>query len=141
MFDSTLKRSAATLSVVAGLLAAAGPANAQILEGPLMAKPGPQPAALMSDGRDLAPKKSASNPVLDTGMFDHEWLKAPAGGKSGANPFFGGLGNDTLDSGAGADAASGAGGDRHTRSGGEVVPGDYFSPSSAEQASGFIYLQ
>jgi hypothetical protein len=36
MFSITLKRSAATLGVVAGLLAAAAPASAQILEGPLM---------------------------------------------------------------------------------------------------------
>ena len=36
MFSITLKRSAATLGVVAGLLAAAAPASAQILDGPLM---------------------------------------------------------------------------------------------------------
>ena len=36
MFSVTLKRSAATLGVVAGLLAAAAPASAQILDGPLM---------------------------------------------------------------------------------------------------------
>jgi hypothetical protein len=46
MFSITLKRSAATLGVVvAGLLAAAGPASAQILEGPVLAKAGPQPEA------------------------------------------------------------------------------------------------
>ena len=33
MFSITLKRSAATLGVVAGLLAAAAPANAQFWEG------------------------------------------------------------------------------------------------------------
>ena len=33
MFSSTLKQSLATLGVVAGLLAAAGPASAQILDG------------------------------------------------------------------------------------------------------------
>jgi hypothetical protein len=38
MNSNTLKRTAATLGVVAGLLAAAGPANAQILDGPLMPK-------------------------------------------------------------------------------------------------------
>ena len=42
MFSITLKRSAATLVVVAGLLAAAGPASAQILDGPVLAKAGPQ---------------------------------------------------------------------------------------------------
>jgi hypothetical protein len=40
MFSITLKRSAATLGVVAGLLAAAGPASAQILDGPVLAKAG-----------------------------------------------------------------------------------------------------
>ena len=41
MFGITLKRSAATLVVVAGLLAAAGPASAQILDGPVLVKAGP----------------------------------------------------------------------------------------------------
>ena len=45
MFSTTLKQSVATLSVVAGLLAAAGPASAQILDGPVLAKAGPQPEA------------------------------------------------------------------------------------------------
>jgi hypothetical protein len=35
MLSSTLKRTAATVGVVAGLLAAACPASAQILEGPV----------------------------------------------------------------------------------------------------------
>jgi hypothetical protein len=38
MFSITLKRSAATLGVLAGLLAAAAPASAQILDGPVLAK-------------------------------------------------------------------------------------------------------
>ena len=42
MLSTTLKRSAATLGVVAGLLAAAAPASAQILDGPVLAKAGPQ---------------------------------------------------------------------------------------------------
>ena len=42
MFSTTIKRSVATLGVVAGLLAAAGPASAQILDGPVLAKAGPQ---------------------------------------------------------------------------------------------------
>ena len=42
MFSTTLKQSVATLGVVAGLLAAAGPASAQILDGPVLAKAGPQ---------------------------------------------------------------------------------------------------
>ena len=45
MFNTTLKRSVATLGVVAGLLAAAGPASAQILDGPVLAKAGSQPMA------------------------------------------------------------------------------------------------
>jgi hypothetical protein len=52
MFSTTLKRSVATLGVMAGLLAAAGPASAQgggadftrfVVDGPLTAKAGPQP--------------------------------------------------------------------------------------------------
>jgi hypothetical protein len=45
MFSTTIKRSVATLGVVAGLLAAAGPASAQILDGPVLGKAGPQPEA------------------------------------------------------------------------------------------------
>jgi hypothetical protein len=45
MFSTTLKQSVATLGVVAGLLAAAGPASAQILDGPVLAKAVPQPQA------------------------------------------------------------------------------------------------
>ena len=45
MFSTTVKRSVATLGVVAGLLAAVGPASAQILDGPVLAKAGPQPEA------------------------------------------------------------------------------------------------
>ena len=45
MLSTTIKRSVATLGVVAGLLAAAGPASAQILDGPVLAKAGPQPEA------------------------------------------------------------------------------------------------
>ena len=45
MFSTTIKQSVATLGVVAGLLAAAGPASAQILDGPILAKAGPQPEA------------------------------------------------------------------------------------------------
>jgi hypothetical protein len=45
MFSTTIKQSVATLAVVAGLLAAAGPASAQILDGPVLAKAGPQPEA------------------------------------------------------------------------------------------------
>jgi hypothetical protein len=44
---STLKRAAATLGVVTGLLAAAGPASAQILDGPVLAKAGPQPSVVI----------------------------------------------------------------------------------------------
>ena len=45
MFSTTIKQSVATLGVVAGLLAGAGPASAQILDGPILAKAGPQPEA------------------------------------------------------------------------------------------------
>jgi hypothetical protein len=41
MPSTTIKRTAATLSVLAGLLAAAAPASAQILDGPVLAKAGP----------------------------------------------------------------------------------------------------
>ena len=50
MLSTTIKRSVAAVGVVAGLLAAAGPASAQILDGPVLAHAGPQPAA----GRYLA---------------------------------------------------------------------------------------
>jgi hypothetical protein len=72
MFSCTLKRSAATLGVVAGLLAAAGPASAQILDGPVLAKAGPQPEA----GGYKAPKPSV---VIDLN-----------------DPFFRLAGHDTL---------------------------------------------
>jgi hypothetical protein len=55
MLTITLKRSAATLVVVAGLLAAAGPASAQILDGPVLAKAGPQapkPSVVVVDLND-----------------------------------------------------------------------------------------
>ena len=54
MFSTTLKRAAATLGVVAGLLAAAGPASAQILDGPVLAKAGPQakPSVVLIDLND-----------------------------------------------------------------------------------------
>ena len=48
MFSTTIKRSAATLGVVAGLLVAAGPASAQIglaTTGMLRAEPGPRVAS------------------------------------------------------------------------------------------------
>ena len=44
---STPKRAAATLGVVTGLLAAAGPASAQFLDGPVLAKAGPQPSVVI----------------------------------------------------------------------------------------------
>jgi hypothetical protein len=92
MFTITLKRSAATLGVVAGLLAAAAPAGAQILDGPIMW--GTPRANLNALGTQVgseglkAPKAAGTetgNPeiahrsdVLDTGMFEHSWLMAPA---------------------------------------------------------------
>jgi hypothetical protein len=47
MLSTTLKRTAATLGVVAGLLAAAGPASAQILDGPVLAKATPKPSVVI----------------------------------------------------------------------------------------------
>ncbi len=55
MLSTTLSRSAATLGVVAGLLAAAVPASAQILDGPVLAKAGPQipkPSVVVIDLND-----------------------------------------------------------------------------------------
>jgi len=71
VFSSTLKRSVATLGVVAGLLTTvgAGAAGADTLNG------GP--------GGDRNPGAAVTS-------------------DSGAKPFFGGLGNDTLDAAAGA---------------------------------------
>jgi hypothetical protein len=71
MFSSTIKRSVATLGVVAVLLAVAGPASAM----PIYMKY--DDLAVKAPGRDLAHKEGAANAVLDTGMFEHEWLKAP----------------------------------------------------------------
>ncbi len=55
MLSTTLSRSAATLGVVAGLLAAAVPASAQMLDGPVLAKAGPQipkPSVVVIDRND-----------------------------------------------------------------------------------------
>jgi len=88
MNSNTLKRTAATLGVVAGLLAAAGPASAQILDGPLMAKAGPQHEAGGFKGELIGLEPNA--------------LGTQVGSEGRASTFFGGLGNDTLDTGAGA---------------------------------------
>ena len=67
MFSITLKRSAATLGVVvAGLLAGAGPASAQILDGPVLAKAGPQAAkpAVVAIDLDDPFFRPASNDTL-----------------------------------------------------------------------------
>ena len=82
MNSHTLKRTAATLGVVAGLLAAAGPASAQILDGPLMAK-----------GYNFKGEVIGLEPYA---------LGTQVGSEGRANTFFGGLGNDTLETGASA---------------------------------------
>ncbi len=75
MFNITLKRSLATMAVVAGLLVAAGPAS----------------AAGVSTGHE---RTSAVNGKTNAGtQVGSEGVKAP----SKAEPFFGGLGDDTLD--------------------------------------------
>jgi hypothetical protein len=78
MLSTNLKRSAATLGVVAGLLAAAGPASAQILDGPVLAKAGPQPVA----GGYLAtdPRSEDNNSIrLSIGGAEAAgFVKAPA---------------------------------------------------------------
>ena len=84
MFSITFKRSAATLGVVAGLLAAAGPASAQLpptTNGAPASSgwPGGLSDALakdLFDGGGLTAKEPAMLAVLDTGMFEHEWLSA-----------------------------------------------------------------
>jgi len=75
MFSTTLKQSVATLGVVAGLLAAAGPASAQILDGPVLAKAGPQPEA----GGYLAtdPSSEVDNQIRLPDLMNN-WVKAPA---------------------------------------------------------------
>ena len=62
MYSSTLKRSAATLGVVAGLLAAAVPAGAVGLPG---SNPGP-----VTDGRPAAPATSQGIIMRDGGVCD-----------------------------------------------------------------------
>jgi hypothetical protein len=76
MFSTTIERSVAALGVVAGLLAAAAPASASTASAV---------SALRYELYDI-----------DAGSGDDN-VKAES--------FFGGLGNDTLDTGAGADAA------------------------------------
>ncbi|MET0762895.1 MAG: hypothetical protein ABWZ63_11270 [Thermoleophilaceae bacterium] len=96
MFSTTIKRSVATLGVAAGLLAAAVPASAQgggadftrfVVDGPITAKA--EPAATQLGAANDVSQLSATeakgtqvgsegvNAVLDTGMLEHEWLKAP----------------------------------------------------------------
>ena len=67
MFSTTLKRSVATLGVVAGLLAAAGPASAQMVDGPVMAKAGPQPHPFTVDPQDGATRGTTA----ETGFMDY----------------------------------------------------------------------
>lgn len=85
MFSTTLKQSVATLGVVAGLLAAAGPASAQILDGPVLAKAGPQPEA----GGYLAtdPSSEVDNQIrLSIGGAEAAgFVKAPANATSVSN--------------------------------------------------------
>jgi hypothetical protein len=85
MFSTTIKRSVATLGVVAGLLAAAGPASAQILDGPVLAKAGPQPEA----GGYLAtdPSSEVDNQIrLSIGGAEAAgFVKAPANATSVSN--------------------------------------------------------
>ena len=75
----------ATLGVVAGLLAAAGPASAQILDGPVLAKAGPQPEA----GGYLAtdPSSEVDNQIrLSIGGAEAAgFVKAPANATSVSN--------------------------------------------------------
>jgi hypothetical protein len=92
MFSSALKRSAATLVIVAGLLAAAAPANAQILDGPVLAKAGPQPKAGSYLATDLDNRvkynlRGAWPVTVDAGSGDDSLkgpTKATAGTISGA---------------------------------------------------------
>ena len=97
MFSITLKRSAATLGVVAGLLAAAGPAGAQVGIGTMgLTTPHSGSNAPRANSSEIAVESltqarnlndveaidfnalgGANDNVLDTGMFEHEWLKAP----------------------------------------------------------------
>jgi hypothetical protein len=87
MFSITPKRSAATLGVVAGLLAAAGPASAQalpgmvgfVVDGPITAKAGPAPSQL-----------GAANDI------SHLSATAPVTRDNGANTIVGGDEADTL---------------------------------------------
>ena len=85
MFSTTIKQSVATLGVVAGLLAAAGPASAQILDGPVLAKAGPQPEA----GGYLAtdPSSEVDNQIrLSIGGAEATgFVKAPANATSVSN--------------------------------------------------------
>ena len=69
MFSITLKRSAATLGVVAGLLAAAAPASAQILDGPLM----------WDTPQDALPLKAPTTPTANGFGLSFEHIDMNAG--------------------------------------------------------------
>ena len=85
MFSTTIKRSAATLGVVAGLLAAAGPASAQILDGPVLAKAGPQPETGGYLATDPSREVDNQHRLSIGGAEATGFVKAPANATSVTN--------------------------------------------------------
>ena len=96
MFSITLKSSAATLGVLAGLLAAAGPAGASQPEPRIAdAHSNLKAVVVLIGANDYGFRAAAEGTqvgsegvtrggltrqelaVLDTGMLEHEWVKAP----------------------------------------------------------------
>jgi hypothetical protein len=78
MFSTTIRQSVATLGVVAGLLAVAGPASAQILDGPVLVKG----AAFRGEVTGLEPTVKAPAGATPAGISGEEManaVKAPAG--------------------------------------------------------------
>ena len=87
MFSTTIKRSVATLGVVAGLLAAAGPASAQILDGPVLAKAGPQPEAGGYLGTDPSSEVDNQVMIVDGNNLDRVFqIRAFRGEVTGLEP-------------------------------------------------------
>jgi hypothetical protein len=66
MPSTTLKHAAATVGVLAGLLAAAGPASAQILDGPVLAKAGPKPSVVVIDLNDPFFRLAVKAPSIES---------------------------------------------------------------------------
>jgi hypothetical protein len=79
MPSTTLKHAAATVGVLAGLLAAAGPASAQILDGPVLAKAGHKPSVVVIDLDDPFFRLAGNDTLYAPGtQIGSEGVKTPS---------------------------------------------------------------